>query len=124
LSFPETVDMCKTLDKSYSENGMHPTFIIEDVAYQKALPQQLETDGIRNVKTTRPGNADKRSRLMLTSTMLRDAKILFPREGAEELIQQIVYFGVEKHDDLADAFINLAQSITEDPPRVPRFYHM
>lgn len=29
--------------------------------------------------------------------------ILFPHKGAEELIMQLVGFGVEKHDDLVDA---------------------
>lgn len=32
------------------------------------------------------------------------SKVFFPKQGAEELIQQLVYFGVEKHDDLVDAF--------------------
>jgi len=33
--------------------------------------------------------------------------ILFPRKGAEALINQLVNFGKEKHDDLADAFVCL-----------------
>jgi phage terminase large subunit-like protein len=36
--------------------------------------------------------------------MIRNGNMFFPREGSEELIQQLVYFGVEKHDDLVDAF--------------------
>ncbi|MDD3531462.1 MAG: hypothetical protein PHV99_02665 [Candidatus Pacebacteria bacterium] len=124
MSFPETVETCKALYKSYSDkNGwQEPSLVIEDVAYQKALPEQLKSEGLRNVKTTRPGNHDKRSRLVLTANMLKSGKVLFPREGAEQLIQQIVHFGVEKHDDLADAFVNLALSVSEDPPSVPRIY--
>jgi predicted phage terminase large subunit-like protein len=91
-----------------------PTFIIEDVAYQKALPQQLKDEGIWNVMTTRPGNQDKRSRLVLTANLIKTGKILFPREGAEQLIQQIVHFGVEKHDDLADAFAYLVVKSIEN----------
>ena len=74
------------------------------------------------MKTTRPGNQDKRSRLVLTAHMIKSGKILFPRTGAEELITQIVHFGVEKHDDLADAFSTLILSIIEDPPCVPRIF--
>ncbi len=123
MSFPETVEMCKTLDDSYGEEDTgRPTFVIEDVAYQKALPQQLKDEGIWNVMTTRPGNQDKRSRLVLTANLIKSGKILFPREGAEQLIQQIVHFGVEKHDDLADAFANLVHSVSEDPPCVPRIF--
>lgn len=125
LSFPETVDTCKILYASYTEKvGCEPTLVIEDVAYQKALPQQLQSEGLRNVKTTRPGNHDKRSRLVLTANLIKSGKVLFPREGAEQLIQQIVHFGVEKHDDLADAFVNLVLSVSEDPPSVPRIYFL
>ncbi len=122
MTFPETVDMCKLLNHSYKEDGLPPTFVIEDVAYQKALPQQLENEGIREVKTTRPGNQDKRSRLVITAHPIKSGHILFPRQGCEELISQIVHFGVEKHDDLADAFSNLVINMIEEPPIVPRIF--
>jgi len=122
MNFPETVEMCKILNKSYECDGLSPEFIIEDVAYQKALPQQLEAEGIQNIMTIRPGNQDKRSRLVLTSNLIKTGQVLFPKKGAEELIQQIVHFGVEKHDDLADAFAILVHSVIESKPRVPRLY--
>lgn len=124
MTFPETVDLCKDLNKTYKEFGCDgsPTFIIEDVAYQKALPQQLEHEGIHNVKSVRPGNNDKRSRLVLTAHLVKTGKVLFPRQGAEQLINQIVHFGVEKHDDLADAFSSLVLSAVEYPPCLPRIY--
>lgn len=123
LTFPETVEMCKKLNEVYGEKGMNPpTFVIENVAYQDALPQQLEDEGIWDVKTTRPGNQDKRSRLVLTAHLIKNGKVLFPKVGAEELISQIVHFGVEKHDDLADAFSNLVLNVVEEPPIVPRIY--
>jgi len=124
MSFPETVETCKLLTTSYEKDGMPPTLVIEDVAYQKALPQQLENEGIWSVKTTRPGNQDKRTRLVLTANLIKSGKVMFPRTGCEELINQIVHFGVEKHDDLADAFSNLVLSVVEDPPRVPRIYFL
>ncbi len=120
MTFPETVELCKVLNSKYKDDGCNPTFVIEDVAYQKALPQQLENEGIWEVITTRPGNQDKRSRLVLTAHLIKTGKILFPKQGAEELINQIVHFGVEKHDDLADAFSSLVLSVVENPPVVPR----
>jgi len=123
LTFPETVDTCKILNQTYTVKGeLPPVFVIEDVAYQRSLPQQLMNEGIYDVKTTRPGNQDKRTRLVLTANMIKRGKILFPKEGAEELINQIVNFGVEKHDDLADAFSNLVLNTIEEPPRVPRIF--
>lgn len=123
MTFPETVDMCKVLDKSYKEeNGSGAEFVIEDVAYQKALPQQLINEGLYNVRTTRPGNQDKRTRLVLTANMIKSGRVLFPRQGAEQLIQQIVHFGVEKHDDLADAFSTVVLDVVANQPHPPRIY--
>lgn len=122
LTFPETIEICKTMFKSYKKDYYHTRFVIEDVAYQKALPQQLQVEGVYDVMTTKPGGQDKRSRLVLTANVIKTSRVLFPREGAEELIQQIVHFGVEKHDDLADAFVNAVSSMIERPPRPPRIF--
>lgn len=122
LTFPETVDTCKTLYKSYYSDDTIPEIVIEDVAYQKSLAQQLKNEGLYNIKTVRPGNQDKRTRLALTANLIKTGRILFPKTGCEELLAQIVNFGVEKHDDLADAFSTLISSIIEDPPYSPRIY--
>jgi predicted phage terminase large subunit-like protein len=121
MTFPETVDTCKVLSTSYNHtNGAYPTFFIEDVGYQKSLPQQLVNDGVPQVKSVRPGSYDKRTRLIMTANMIKSGQIKFPRHGAEQLIEQIVHFGVEKHDDLVDAFVNGALSVVQDPPIVER----
>jgi predicted phage terminase large subunit-like protein len=121
MTFPEIVDTCKILNKTYYEvRKRFPTLVIEDVGSQKALPQQLANEYIHNVRTFNPGNQDKRTRLILTAYMIKNGKILFPQEGAEELINQIVHFGTEKHDDLVDAFSSLVLSVVEKPPIVPR----
>ncbi len=54
--------------------------------------------------------------------MIKTGRILFPRNGAEALINQIVHFGVEKHDDMADAFSIVVHNAVEDPPSVPRIF--
>ena len=47
---------------------------------------------------------DKRSRLQLASALFQMGKVYFPNNRkAGEIIQQLVGFGVEKYDDLADA---------------------
>lgn len=117
MDFPETVETCKVLNENYKDvNHLYPpTFIVEDVGYQKALPQQLEANGLA-VKSVRPGSQDKRSRIVLTAHHIKTGKVLFPRKGAEQLIQQLVHFGVERHDDLADAFAHLVlHSFIEKP---------
>ncbi|MDD4353485.1 MAG: hypothetical protein PHN56_03440, partial [Candidatus Nanoarchaeia archaeon] len=122
LNFPETIDTCKVIYDSYKKEYDLVRLVVEDVAYQKALPQQLQVEGVYDVMTTKPGGQDKRSRLVLTANVIKTGRVLFPKEGAEELIQQIVHFGVEKHDDLADAFVNAVSSMIERPPRPPRIF--
>ena len=55
---------------------------------------------VEEVKNT----TDKRSRLAMTSHYIQTGVIQFPRYGAEDLITQLTGFGIEGHDDLADAF--------------------
>ena len=45
--------------------------------------------------------------------LIKNGTILFPDKGCEELIEQLVGFGVEKHDDLADAFSLLIHKTVE-----------
>ncbi|HMO77911.1 MAG TPA: hypothetical protein PKA42_00215 [Candidatus Paceibacterota bacterium] len=103
LSFPETCAEIKLLEyKLRSEYLLDPLFFIENVAYQEAVVQQLKEDGV-NVEGVRP-QGDKRERLSLTATPLSVGQIFFPFGESSKLEQELINFGVEKHDDLADAF--------------------
>jgi hypothetical protein len=55
----------------------------------------------------------KRERLTYVSRYIRDKIVLFPDHGAEHLITQLVHFGVERYDDLADAISLLISSVME-----------
>lgn len=119
MDFPTTIERIKEysnecdLSKSYRSN-----VYIEDVGYQKAVIQQLSKEGFK-AKGFKVNGQDKRARLDSVTYMIRSGKVLFPKKGTEELIQQLVYFGVEKHDDLVDAFtIVLHKAIEEDRPPV------
>ena len=120
MDFKNTIDTCKTLSDMYRGTGIdlcRIMFIVENVAYQDALPQQLRYEHIGKIRTINPGRSDKRTRLNLTAPMIQNGQILFPRQGAEKLIDQIVNFGIEKYDDLADAFSNIIISILDDRPK-------
>jgi phage terminase large subunit-like protein len=52
---------------------------------------------------------------MLVSNFIKTGRVMFPSQGAEQLINQIVNFGVEKHDDLADALSILILDFIENP---------
>jgi predicted phage terminase large subunit-like protein len=87
---------------------------VENVGYQDAMVQMLQSrsqDVIGVTPTT-----DKRTRLSLTTSLMREGRILFPETGCEELIEQLLGFGKEKHDDLVDAFsIAILQLIGQRP---------
>ena len=107
INFPDQVELMKNFKNTQMPRSQD-TLFVESVAYQEALPQMLELHGIK-AESVKP-KGDKRTRLSLTSTSIKSGVIKFPRQGCEELIEQLVGFGVEKHDDIADAFSLLINS--------------
>lgn len=101
LTFPEAVETLRSLSISVGK-GQPTTLLVESVGYQDAIPQQLKRLGLdaKSVKI----EGDKRSRLAMTSHLIQSGTIQFPRTGTEDLLAQLTGFGIEKHDDLADAF--------------------
>lgn len=126
LSFPETLMQCKSLYSEYNnmENVHYPEFLIESVSYQEAIVQQLHADGMHNVRSVNPGSADKRSRLSVVSHLIKMGKVKFPRASCERLIDQVVGFGVEKHDDLMDALVICLTETINNPPKTYRITHL
>lgn len=102
LTFPQTVDRFKLLSEIAGE-GSRTHLYIEDVGYQRALVEHLIREGFQAEGIKLHGQ-DKRARIALTTSLIQNGQILFPRKGAESLIEQLVGFGVERYDDLADAF--------------------
>lgn len=101
LTFPQTIERLKIIYESFDTSYL-PKICVEDVGYQRAVIQQLENMGysVEGIKVS----CDKRSRLTTVTHLIQQGKILFPAKGAERLISQLLGFGVEKHDDLVDAF--------------------
>jgi predicted phage terminase large subunit-like protein len=103
ITFPQTIEYIKRIRGSL---GSMTNLFIEDFAYQSSVIQQLKEDGIY-AQPTKIVGADKRTRLNLISNMVRNGQVVFPQTGCEDLINQLLGFGVEKHDDLVDAFVYL-----------------
>lgn len=78
---------------------------VEKVAYQEALAEILEKNGLSVVRVT--STADKKSRISSACFYIKSGRVLFPRTGAENVIANLVGFGIEDHDDLADACANV-----------------
>lgn len=111
LDFPDTVDEIKLLSEQRFY-GTKPTIYIEDVGYQKSIIQQLHKEGVY-VEGFQIQGQDKRSRLSSVTPLVRHGQVLFPKNGVDDLIQQLKYFGSEKHDDLADAFSMLLLKVMD-----------
>ena len=93
-------------------NGTPTLVYIEDVAFQRAIIDFVKQRGIPAEGVSVAGN-DKRARMMSISELFKSGRVLFPKRGAEKLIQQLVYFGMEKHDDLSDALVILVMKFFE-----------
>jgi len=120
MDFPTTIETVKAAVGSL--DGSHnATVYIESVGYQEALIQWLQHEDIK-VEGVKVGSTDKRSRLALTTHLIRNGNILFPRTGCEQLIEQMVGLGIEKHDDLADAFSIMINQIMKENKHCPRIY--
>lgn len=112
LTFPQTIERIKRLKEMFTNDSKCVYTFIENVGYQEAVIQQLKRDGC-SAEGVQLHGQDKRARITLTTHMIPNGKILFPEKGAEELIQQLVGFGVERHDDLADAYSILILKMIE-----------
>ena len=100
-------------------HGEKTTLFIENVGYQEAFIQYLASKNIP-VEGVPVHGQDKRTRLALITHLLKQGRILFPREGAEDLINQLTGFGLERHDDLADAFSLIMHKVLQEDSK-PKF---
>ncbi len=115
-TFPEVIDLLKQMS-IMQKDGLWKVFI-ESNAFQASIAQQLMYYKVPAEGVVTHG--DKRSRLAIISKFIEDGTILFPKQGAEELISQLVGFGVEKHNDIVDAFTLLIGKVFEDNESRPR----
>jgi len=102
MDFPTTLSCIKEQARRVIP-GITAELVIEDVGFQAAYGQALKLEGYKVTQYPLRGQ-DKRTRLAFTSEFIKNGTVVFPRKGCEDLINQIVNFGIEKHDDLADAF--------------------
>jgi predicted phage terminase large subunit-like protein len=111
MNFPDTIRQITEIYNAVKTSYKQPRVLVEDVGYQRAVIEQLNHQGTRaeGVKIT----SDKRSRLITLADAIQRGKIRFPKHGGQELVRQILGFGVEPHDDLVDAFSLLAHKCLE-----------
>ncbi|AVT83674.1 hypothetical protein [Rhodopseudomonas palustris] len=119
LSFKDTIDSLNEIRKL---TKMSCEFFVEDTQYQHAAIEELERRGF-SVTAMHPIK-DKRARLRVAAKYIKHGTVKFPRTGMKvtcphcrqevDLIQQLLGFGTEKHDDLVDALVWLILGVAQD----------
>jgi len=117
-SLNECLLLMKRIDPNGHDGKRDVRVYVESVGFQKTFVQQLMSRNVRRVEEFYPNSmGDKRERLFVASDLIKSGQVLFPRVGAEELIQQLIYFGIERYDDLVDAFTTLVAKAIENNPK-------
>lgn len=111
MDSPKTLKTAKELSEKLGR-GQRTELFIEDVMYQRSFIQNLQKENYPAIGVPTLGQ-DKRARLATVAPAVENGTVLFPKQGAEILINQLIGFGVEKHNDLADAFAILVGKIIE-----------
>jgi len=102
----------ETITKAVEVNEVMPLgtkFYPEKVNYQEAAIEILKDNGLDVVPMQASG--DKTSRIKAACFYIKQGRVLFPKEGAENVINNLLGYGIEDHDDLADAFAYLVLGI-------------
>lgn len=108
IDMRETIESVKLLHNQYYKNQI--TFA-EEVAYQKAANDEIERAGLP-IERIHPSK-DKRARLRIAATYIKNGMVRFPRRGCEDLLIQLFGFGSEEHDDLVDALVYMILGLVE-----------
>jgi len=110
MSFYDLVHRAVAMQQSRSRPYHH--FFVESVQMQMAIVQMLERAGVP-ATAMNPHGSDKYARLRLASIYIKNGTVKFPKKGCEELIRQLINFGMENHDDLVDALVYLILGVVE-----------
>lgn len=105
----EIKKLCGILDTDFNRV---PIVFVERANIETAATQLLNVEKILAEAVSTQG-MNKQERLEVATPYIRMGKVLFPTKGAEQLISQIVNFGIEKHDDLVDAFTIIILKVLE-----------
>jgi len=119
MSFHDTID---ALDNLRHSSRMASEFFVEAVQYQKAAIEEMERRAFG--VTAMVPIKDKRARLRVAARYIKNGTVKFPRTGCEDLVMQLLGFGIEKHDDLVDALVYLILGAAGDAIEAPVVHYV
>jgi predicted phage terminase large subunit-like protein len=115
VTYPELIEEVRGVCTEFRKaNRGLPLFVVESNGFQEIYIESMSSVGAK-VKGVKHMN-DKRSRLALTSSLIRTGNIIFPKNDptTDLLIAELTGFGKENHDDLADAFSTAVLQMIEE----------
>lgn len=89
---------------------MGSKFFVEGVSYQQAAVKEMKRKGLPAIMMN-PIH-DKRARFETAAIHIKNGRVRFPKNGIDDLITQMLGFGIEDHDDLVDALVYLIFGLT------------
>jgi predicted phage terminase large subunit-like protein len=113
LRFPDIIAKIKERYRFLKTAWRNTKIRVESNQFQQAAVDQLKSERIYEVEGVMV-TTDKRSRLASCADLMNAGVILFPKHGAEDLIAQMIGFGVESHDDIMDAFTLLVRTFIDE----------
>ena len=113
LMTDQLIEKVKGISMALNANGYYSRVYVEDVGFQGIITELLKAEGV-SAKSFSPRGFSKEERLRTVSSLIESGRVVFPRKGAETLIEQILGCGKEAHDDLVAACTMLILQAFED----------
>jgi predicted phage terminase large subunit-like protein len=118
LTSQQFIEKVRAVTNSLKTQGHYCYVYVEDVGFQGVLTDLLVRESI-SAKGYSIRGQTKEGRVESVAPWVELGKVLFFETGCEHLIQQILGFGVERHDDLVDAFTMACLQLMEDSKIYP-----
>jgi predicted phage terminase large subunit-like protein len=116
MDYPSAKETLKNLSNTINPKRKS-TILVEQVASQAFMLQDLQKAGYPAIGVELHGQ-DKPARLRIASDFVKNGNVFFPKNCSSELVDQLLNFGVERYDDLADAFSMLVNFVFVSPEGV------
>lgn len=123
MNFPTTIETLKVYSATQQAViGDHRhEILVETVGYQESFAQQMKLVSALRIEGMKPSGS-KTERLTLITDLIKNGSIIFIRTPAvERLVEQMIGFQQETHDDLVDAFTMMVTKTMSEPDSPPVF---
>src|SRR3989344_6887458 len=111
LTYPQIIEEIQRIITSFGPNPLYQIYV-EGAGQQQGLAQILRSYNLNAIEIS-IGHKDKPLRLAMSSVFMQNMVVLFPKNHLTELINQMLYFGTQRYDDLADSFSLMCLNILE-----------